>query len=438
MSNKGNFEKEFQNVFRQAEVEPDKRVWTGIELELEKAAAQRTRRYLRVFQWLAAASFVFAAGSAALYLLSDKTSKPSGLTSHQSYNSQPLASNDTESASQNGGQQGLDFQREIPVNDGRTQSAGAGKSSEPAENILVIPAHHSTEVEKADGGRLTGWGKKVNVYEISKPPMLVGPLKVSLPDNSPDAGQVLLVKLADEERRFRQEEKKKPREKLWTSVGFGAGRFNPNVSAPTSFSMASVPVTAGSGTGSGMAYSFAAHVAYRAGKKLVIQGGFSYLNQQASYTSSTANVETARASASLNEFVDREDNLVVTAPYEVNGSLQYISFPFQAGVVLIDHDFGLMINGGLATDFFVQSVLTPQTAGYERYVTTPGDESPYRNFYLTGLAGTELSYRFGEKYRIALAPGVRYALQSIYKSDIATEVMPVTYDVSFRFRYIFR
>jgi hypothetical protein len=146
--------------------------------------------------------------------------------------------------------------------------------------------------------------------------------------------------------------------------------------------------------------------------------------------------------ASTNEMLNfdaQEVNtkIVYTAPYDVNNNMRYLSIPMQAGYLLVNKTFGLQLNAGVATDLFLQNTVTADSDQLDKATQPGGSDSPYRAVNLSGLFGTEVSYRFGEHYRVSLNPGIRYPFNSIYKSDLGLESTPLTFDVGLRFRYIF-
>ena len=87
----------------------------------------------------------------------------------------------------------------------------------------------------------------------------------------------------------------------------------------------------------------------------------------------------------------------------------------------------------------VLAELPKPSHGIDTVAASRGQEhssSFFVNF--SGLFGTELSYRIGEHYRLALNPGLRYPFGSIYKSQIGVKSMPLTMDVGLKFKYFFR
>ena len=110
----------------------------------------------------------------------------------------------------------------------------------------------------------------------------------------------------------------------------------------------------------------------------------------------------------------------------------------QAGYLLVNKTFGLQLNAGVATDLFLQSTVSAESNQISKTSQRAGPDSPYRAVNLSGLFGTEFSYCFGERYRVSVNPGIRYPLNTIYKSELGVESAPLTFDVGLRFRYIFK
>src|SRR5690606_31683347 len=146
--------------------------------------------------------------------------------------------------------------------------------------------------------------------------------------------------------------------------------------------------------------------------------------------------------ATTNELIksnalDFSNKLVYTAPYNVSNSMRYISIPMQAGYMLIQKTIGLQLNAGVSTDLFLQNTIEANSDQIDKTTQGSGEDSPYRTVNLSGLFGTEVSYRFNENYRISLNPGIRYPFNTIYKSELGVESTPLTFDIGLRFRYIF-
>ncbi|HEY5745801.1 MAG TPA: outer membrane beta-barrel protein [Chryseolinea sp.] len=319
----------------------------------------------------------------------------------------------------------------------------------------------------ASGVALNGY-KPFVFNERNLPPFYkMNSPKLKLPDNQIDPGEKMLRELKLKEEAYAKEDKKEKQqqsEKLWTSLGFAAGGFNSlnsSVSSSTSASLAASNSPASNGSNvadkqakaSGVAYSVGVSMGAKLSKRWLIQGGVNYLTQSSNYTANSVvvsdNFQSLKAesiNASYGDITQQSQSADANArnknagtfPYSVNNNVQFVSVPVQAGYLVINRKFGLQLNAGLSTDLFLQNTITPEGGSLDKTTQGRGDDSPYRSVNFSGLMGTELSYKFGQRYRLALNPGLRYPINSVYKSDIGIQSTPLTFDVGLRFRYIFR
>lgn len=428
------FEDSFKNVFAGAEVSPSDAVWTNIELDLEKASGGQLKRNLLMFQLLAAASVAFAFGVTALYYLDQPVTRNDfSKETLSKQNITPIPDTAKESADQK-----ISSEESIKKNDKKGSTGKSGKNINNNAGINTIANQSVQEQPVSSSIEYKITRTDLSAYIKTKAPVLKLPEAEKRVE--PDAGMVLLARLKDEEKKYQDEEKKTSgaNEKIWASVGFGAGSYKPNVqSSSVSLGAARDGASARSSESvAGASYSAGVNVAAKISKRFIVQGGVSYLTQNADFTSTTS----THGAASLNEFMKPAnfDGFEPENPYTITSSLQFVSIPMQAGYILVDRDFGVQLNGGIATDLFIQNTLSPESDSYQKVTQAAGKDSPYRTVNFSGLLGTEFSYRIAEQYRISLNPGLRYSLNSIYKEDIAAEITPVTFDVSLRFRYIFK
>ncbi len=266
-----------------------------------------------------------------------------------------------------------------------------------------------------------------------------------------DPVALMLAKANDRERELanseQSEKKNKSQEKLWTSVGFAAGAFNsgapsgnPGTMASPAFGLTSNTAAQNQTKASGISYSLGVSVGTRIADRWVLQGGVNYLTEMSDYTSTQAVQKSGTfKAASVNQFrssADASEKFIPTAPYTVNNSNEYLSVPLQAGYLIVKRKIVWQLNAGISTDLFLQNTVDPE-GNIEKTTSRAGDDSPFRTVNFSGLIGSEISYRFGDHYRLGLNPGLRYPLNSIYKDNLGLESSPFTFDVGLRFRYIF-
>jgi hypothetical protein len=290
------------------------------------------------------------------------------------------------------------------------------------------------------------------------------PSVITLVKPEVDPVRVMLARLALEESMLAQADKKEKEtksEKIWTSVGFAAGGFNsinhsvatpPAPTASLTYYAAAATTNAADkqAKASGVAYSMGLSFGAKLSRRWILQSGINYLTQSSDYVATNVvadnNYQTLKAESInslgkiplLADASSSDQRLAPTAPYSVNNNVKFFSVPVQAGYLLVNRKFGIQLNAGLSSDFFLQNTITPQSGSLDKTTQGSGENSPYRTINFSGLMGTEFTYRLGQRYRIALNPGVRYPLNSVYKSDVGVQSTPVTFDVGLRFRYIFQ
>jgi hypothetical protein len=480
---KGKFEDSVNEAFRNAEVTPRNESWRNIALELERANGASLKRKVLVYQLLAAACVIFTIGiSLGMYLVTQQNNDLSReLALHQKLNSvQPgdLAEPDGETKAQPETKSEIQNTEQDPsqhvTNDHTGNLARNTTGKIPNDRILK-----NEKVENFDGSKFaaiavnensssTVHSKDENIllshYNEKTLPLLYRPWKPQIiskkSNNHLDPVAFMLAQLDDREKEIQEKSNKKEKqrsEKLWTSLGLAAGSFNSaSSSGVTSRTTANQAIAMNNtvadqeASANGMAYSVGISLGGKISDRWVLQGGVNYLSQSSEYTVQNAVTSADFATfrpASINELGKlnvaagdarvAEEKLVSTAPYDVNNDLRYLSIPLQAGYLVVNRAFGIQVNAGFATDLFLENTVSAENDNLASSTQESGADSPYRSVNFSGLVGTELSYRFAKHYRVALNPGIRYPLNTIYKSEIGVDATPVTFDLGLRFRYIF-
>lgn len=236
---------------------------------------------------------------------------------------------------------------------------------------------------------------------------------------------------------------------LWAGVGFSAGSFDPNMGGggaaadmdmmeTSKLNAASKRAPSFGKERAGQAYNVGVNFGTRLSEKWVLQSGIVYAQQQTTSTSNVVNTSDRQTAKTLSSFADMEnaEDIAFTAPYDVNNTYELVSVPIQAGYVLLDSRFNIVILSGVANNILLKNQISASSGDIED-VNISGDDSQYRTYQLTGLLGSEFSYDFGEHYRLALIPQVRQSINSITKSDAEYTSRPTTLEIGFRFKYVF-
>jgi hypothetical protein len=453
------FDNAWRDAFQQAEQNPPAEIWSALDHELTRAEGGVMKRKVIFYQRLAAASVLVALAFGSLTTYYNRKQNVFGVSEISSANQlnnitgrenqdQTVSESEFEGSQSNIGSpesaSGLmatlsrPKSNQIPIGENNQSNfiAQAKTDSIAKEGTTT----HDETVRKSTIAARTNAGLSLQDYPSPKVE-ISGPLR-----------EVTIVrKLPAMPASFMADTRKERQsgEDLWASVGASAGNYSPQTnlnsnafaSAPTSVTGASAKSAGSSAYSQGSAYSVGMSVTKRVSNHWVLQGGLSYLNQAIGYTSTLAAVTSANKTtvfvadyATLNQ---SSSTVALTNPYEINSVNQFVSLPIQAGYLLIDRKVGWQLNTGLSTDIFLQNTLTDQSGQLDKYSEGAGENSPYRTLSWSALMGTELSYKIGTQYRVSLAPGLRYTMSPVLKSDVGSG-NPIVWDLGFRFRYIFK
>lgn len=436
-----------------AEVIPSSSVWEGVETQLDKGEVKKLRKTVLFYKVLAAAcvSIMVLAFGVDYY-----NQRYSDQTDQQTMSSEIQKSErlkESEVTFNSFIQADRQFSL-LSVPGSSEPSVTTSLQSEMVQNAIPKDKKHLLFSMNTLAASLTtavsfGNGNEKSVQRSGEEFVAMkSPIAKEEPKN-----ELLLAGSKGENAEKKKDEDKRGAEKFWTSVGVAAGTFNnatpTSAGAPANaLSSFSAGQTAASETNSpGYSYSVNVAVGAKVSKRWLIQGGMSYIAQLSDYTATAVVAQPTSttpvlSAASINQFEKQRDkvamDILTSTPYSVNSEIQLISFPVQAGYMLVDRKLALQVNSGISTDLFMQNTITPEVENLESVTQGRGDDSPYRPVNFSGLVGTEVSYRFSDHYRVSLSPGIRYPFNSIYKSDLGIKSSPLTFDVALRFRYILK
>jgi hypothetical protein len=491
------FEDSFKDAFTSAEVQPDNKVWTNVELDLITAEGEKMKRRILFYQILAAASISFAILVTGIGFYMVNENKQLQLAQYQKGDSKSTTEqskmhipsstheNTVETPDEMADAENKDLlnnkklsnsndQHATPaIRNSETEEKGINKNSSAVDESFIASKDSKSEQEGiSDRGEVktsimsdmmpaddytSGRGNRPlpPLYESKKQKIVLTKKKEQKPEEA-DPVALMFARLNDLEKELANEastkKDKKTREKLWTSVAFAAGSFNtntPSVPAPAysqsispNYSLSNSSVVQNQTKASGIAYTMGISIGTQLTDRWVIQGGVNYLTEMSDFTSTQAIHEPTGTfkAASINEYrsgaMDSNEKFIPTAPYTVNNSNEYFSIPVQAGYLIVKRKLIWQLNAGISTDLFLQNTIDPE-GNIEETTQTAGADSPYRSVNFSGLVGSEVSYKFGGHYRLGVNPGIRYPLNSIYKDDFGVSSNPLTFDIGLRFRYIF-
>ncbi|MBX2916259.1 MAG: outer membrane beta-barrel protein [Cyclobacteriaceae bacterium] len=459
-SERQKFEDDWKSAFQDAEQQPSDRVWWSIDNALTHTEGGSMKRKVIFYKRLAAASVILAmvvAGSTTYFVNeshdeltsekntpiqpeSDSTTKPDNLTTITGNEKLQLTETNTTSRTTTSNvTSNVLAESTSNINSTSTIPLSLHGNKEVLNQQTFLPYDASHPMQ---GFALVAYDPLADHYAINLKTR-GKPREVTIVRKLP----AMPASMMAESRRKKADVK----ENLWAAVNASTGGFNSYAQSDNtsrSFMMASqsssfnnMVSTSSQPKPTGNSYSVGINMGARLDKRWVLQGGVSYINQAQGYTSNFAAVGFDNTpKAIVAEYTGARQSLVAitpTTPYEINSVNEFVSVPVQAGYMVVNRKFGLQLNSGVATDMFVRNTLTDKSGQLDSFSESAGTDSPYNTFSWSALAGTEFSYKIGSQYRVSVAPGLRYALSPMLKTNTESTT-PVMWDMGFRFRYIFK
>ncbi|HNP20062.1 MAG TPA: hypothetical protein PKL31_16605 [Fulvivirga sp.] len=440
--NRDIFEKEWELAFNNAELLPSENLWTKVELTLANAEGGAFKKRLFIFKLLAAASVSFAmvVGGWQLY--------KSVITPSQSINT--IAKNETKGSSHDSN---------MPINQKSEESVNAERKPSDKNGFITneLPKEDRSISDQQNKQSIDNTLFKTNSKEVSSVDALV---QSNISDQSIKQGApktlVALTTNLDLEAPAIAEFKMVPwfsyvshskrrsnPSNLWAGVNISAGNYQPNQNGGKQFASEALTNDGGGLSGRqavitdeqmGRSIGVGLNVGKQMTNRLALLSGFNYLQQT---TTSQSNIVASKGAQryTVSDLASAQANsqLELTDTYEINSTYELISIPVQAGYLVLDRRFDVMILGGVANDLFLKKRVSDNTSDANSTTATATDNG-YSIYSISGLFGTELSYAIGESYSISLQPQVRQAFTSFTPNDNK----PTVLEVGFKFKYIIK
>ncbi|MCG8311429.1 MAG: outer membrane beta-barrel protein [Cytophagales bacterium] len=480
INRKTEFEREWEGLFKNAEMAPSEGVWDKIDSALSKHEAGYFKRRAFLFKLLAAASVIFALGVGIFsmnYFLGQNDSQDlvrqsdvhNGVTTDE--NSAGISADLSERSSQT-------------VRDAVEQGKDNGESDNgSSQNVLSVAANneeiagndHGKKEMPIEGGdvSVTYSDSKITDEPLKEYTLLASIGHRGIPLNSREdmiyeIDHIYLIPIMP--RGASKMKRNKDYGTLLAGLDFSTGLFDPNfqqgsnVFASTggaayadarvesindqlaSFNTANKDFllvrSAGQETKPELTYSYGAHVGFRVSRRIVLQTGLAYRKANTT-TTTTGYIENN----------DSNSQIPIVAAYRyqlgglssvkrisetnLNNQYEFASIPVRAGYVVVDRKINMALMAGVSSEFFLNNRIISSNDEFET-LTSSGNDSPYKNVYFNGSLGTMFGYTFAKNYLITVEPSYRFAINSFTKNDFYLNSYPSSFMVSFGVAYNFK
>lgn len=448
-SGNGNFERQWRDAFMNESATPDERVWKNIELSLAEKENLLYRKKVRRSRWLVAASLFLAvmAGAAGYYYGTnyspgDLNSTGNNLadipviTEPQQKESESTSSNTHKSKTKNNIQQteNVEDRQNEPVNnkENAVNDIAGNQITNQRNAVALIPDNNERDTENTE--TISAASPEESEIEEVKIPDTIESLGIQYNSLSATAEPGFVPYFIpyiepEENNQF-----------VWGGLSLAGGSFDPAGRNAASngndavYSLASVnPESANnrldyySNEIPGFAQRISINVGGKISKKLSLRSGISVVK----YSSGT---EISQSGQSYLTSIYSADNALMRSQpdmYLEENNYTYLSVPIEIGYNIVDRKMGWLVTSGIHSSALISF---EDKRLSDNYLVFNKSEKEYSSYLFWYLIGTELNYKLGENYVVALAPGYRLALNSHEKNS---DIRATSAELGLRMRYNF-
>ena len=461
------FEKEWSEAFNQAEMAPSTQLWQNIDGALANTELRKYRRGVIFYRLLAAASIFVALSLGTILLFQNRSSEQEETLSNLNEDSdRPIEKGPFEKDKlllsegvPEGKQESGSSQISPDADDDDSKDnfeTGETEGNIIIDNSLFAASSNDDENEMQNAPSIP----KDDLGERASDKRLFSVVKFDirskLPGESSNSAPHTDIHLYNVPISTTEVIKNRPDNQLWAGLGFSSGNYNPNIgsnsrvdAAEASFGQADDLVANRAITQNeqnydpGFSYSLALNGGWQLAPRWVLQSGLQYQSAR-SKTSTNTLIQNSvtQESIALNALDNRGFSAnslqAFDADLNLTNNYQFVSVPLKIGYIIVNKQFQLGLNTGVSTDFFLKNKVSEVNGLTDDFEQQPGNNSPFRRTFFSGLVGLEMGYRFLESYSFILEPTYRRSLSSLTNQSASVSSNPSSLGVTVGFRYTFK
>ncbi|MBV6646738.1 MAG: outer membrane beta-barrel protein [Cyclobacteriaceae bacterium] len=487
MSNQGRsmegFEEQWKDALNDAEVTPPPVVWSEIDASLANWQAKRYKKRAVIYKWAAVGAILIAATATAMQFFTlrngfDLAEDVAISTENELATIQPANTEQSESlypevrafipvpyvkesiAATNVHDQNS---AETTVANGKENVSSRNSHTSIRKNVVNTPSvNYAAPISLVSEDDDLQKREPMEVYQIASK------RTPEINQNPVDPKDRWIYRVPINSNYLLAAVNRSRQKGFWAGVDIGSGIFDPNydLNSSSDLSLAATgqnesflnldaarsdqPSSVVEGMSAGVIYTAGLNIGMNLSRRWTLEGGVQYgrygatskTNTTVQHNGFSRRVPVTSEAANVPEIADLADEQdivkVTTENVDLQNTFQFASIPLKAGYVLVDKKLNIRVNAGLAANLYFGNVLeSKDDPNIASISLSPGEDSPYRELNVLGLAGVEFGYQVLRKISLTLEPNYRYSLQSLTKDQENFTSVPSIFGIEAGLRFSF-